>query len=125
MTRRPIPRSQTERELRQLLLKHEQTGFRLYDGFEPSGRMHIAQGVFKAMNVNRCLAAGGTFVFWVADWFALMNDKMGGDLAKIRDVGNYLVEVWRAAGMRMDRVEFRWASDEICRRCTRRRRNFD
>ena len=76
----------------------------------------FAQGVFKAMNVNRCLAAGGTFVFWVADWFALMNDKMGGDLAKIRDVGNYLVEVWRAAGMRMDRVEFRWASDEICRR---------
>ena len=36
MTRRPIPRSQTERELRQLLLKHEQTGFRLYDGFAPT-----------------------------------------------------------------------------------------
>ncbi len=29
-------------------------GFILYDGFEPSGRMHIAQGVFKAMNVNKC-----------------------------------------------------------------------
>jgi hypothetical protein len=28
--------------------------FILYDGFEPSGRMHIAQGVFKAMNVNKC-----------------------------------------------------------------------
>ena len=50
----------------------------LYDGFEPSGRMHIAQGSFKAMNVNKCTAAGGTFIFWVADWFALMNDKMGG-----------------------------------------------
>ena len=24
-----------------------------YDGFEPSGRMHIAQGVFKMINVNR------------------------------------------------------------------------
>ena len=24
-----------------------------YDGFEPSGRMHIAQGVMKAINVNR------------------------------------------------------------------------
>ena len=45
--------------------------------------MHIAQGVFKAMNVNKCTAAGGTFIFWVADWFALMNDKMGGDLAKV------------------------------------------
>ncbi|KAH8043619.1 tyrosine-tRNA ligase [Aureococcus anophagefferens] len=74
--------------------------------------MHIAQGVYKAMNVNKC-GGGGTFVFWVADWFALMNDKMGGDLAKIKDVGEYLVEVWRAAGMVMDRVEFRWASDDI------------
>ena len=35
------------------------------------------QGVFKAMNVNKCTRAGGTFIFWVADWFALMNDKMG------------------------------------------------
>ena len=25
--------------------------FILYDGFEPSGRMHIAQGLFKAINV--------------------------------------------------------------------------
>jgi len=32
----------------------EDGGFNLYDGFEPSGRMHIAQGVFKAMNVNKC-----------------------------------------------------------------------
>ena len=60
-------------ELRNLLLK--KPNFVLYDGFEPSGRMHIAQGVFKAMNVNKCTAAGGTFIFWVADWFALMNDK--------------------------------------------------
>jgi hypothetical protein len=29
------------------------------------------------MNVNKCTRAGGTFIFWVADWFALMNDKMG------------------------------------------------
>ena len=24
-----------------------------YDGFEPSGRMHIAQGLLRAINVNR------------------------------------------------------------------------
>jgi hypothetical protein len=47
------------------LLAAKPTSFRLYDGFEPSGRMHIAQGVFKAVNVNKCTAAGGTFVFWV------------------------------------------------------------
>jgi hypothetical protein len=25
-----------------------------YDGFEPSGRMHIAQGILKAINVSVC-----------------------------------------------------------------------
>ena len=96
-----------------LLLSKKQTGFRFYDGFEPSGRMHIAQGLFKTINVNRCTKAGGTFVFWVADWFALMNDKMGGDIDKIRVVGEYLIEVWKAAGMSLDNVEFVWSSDEI------------
>ena len=38
--------------------------------------MHIAQGVFKAMNVNKITSSNGVFVFWVADWFALMNDKV-------------------------------------------------
>eukprot|EP00929_Paragymnodinium_shiwhaense_P087482 TRINITY_DN4764_c0_g2_i1.p1 TRINITY_DN4764_c0_g2~~TRINITY_DN4764_c0_g2_i1.p1 ORF type:complete len:753 (+),score=267.95 TRINITY_DN4764_c0_g2_i1:87-2345(+) len=103
---------QTEAELTSLLQRKAE--FRLYDGFEPSGRMHIAQGVFKAVNVNKCTKAGGIFIFWVADWFALMNDKMGGDLEKIKTVGKYLIEVWKAAGMDMTRVKFLWSSDEIC-----------
>lgn len=84
-----------------------------YDGFEPSGRMHIAQGIYKAILVNRLTAAGCVFKFWVADWFALLNNKMGGDLKKIKTVGRYMIEVWRAAGMDMDNVEFLWASEEI------------
>jgi len=103
----------SEPELRNLINK--KPAFVLYDGFEPSGRMHIAQGVFKAMNVNKCTAAGGRFIFWVADWFALMNDKMGGDLERIKLVGEYLIEVWTAAGMDMSRVEFKWAAEEITR----------
>jgi len=107
-------------ELQALLLakgrgSEHPTGFNLYDGFEPSGRMHIAQGVFKAMNVNKCTLQGtnATFIFWVADWFALMNDKMGGDLDKIKTVGHYLIEVWKAAGMDLSNVVFKWASEEI------------
>lgn len=103
---------QTEQELRGLL-ERKPGDFNLYDGFEPSGRMHIAQGVFKSLNVNKCTKAGGTFIFWVADWFALMNDKMGGDLDKIKTVGEYLIEVWKAGGMDMTRVKFLWSSDEI------------
>ena len=110
---------QTASELKALLTAKgrgsDQPGFNLYDGFEPSGRMHIAQGVFKAMNVNKCTLEGtnGTFIFWVADWFALMNDKMGGDLEKIKTVGKYLIEVWKAAGMNLENVVFKWASEEI------------
>jgi len=86
-----------------------------YDGFEPSGRMHIAQGILRSINVNRMTKAGCHFIFWVADWFALLNNKMGGDLKKIRTVGAYMIEVWKACGMDMENVEFRWAAEDINR----------
>ena len=55
--------------------------------------MHIAQGVMKALNVNKLTRSGCIFKFWIADWFALLNHKMGGDLKKIRVVGEYMIEV--------------------------------
>ena len=132
-------------------------------------RIYPCQGVYKAVNVNKCTQAGGDFYFWglvnfsfflsvlpflflscvryffhprinfdstmdetsvcrtfrfsageniflpfaVADWFALMNGKMGGELKRIRLVGQYLIEVWKAAGMDMDKVKFVWCSD-VC-----------
>ena len=84
-----------------------------YDGFEPSGRMHIAQGLQRAMNVNRLTESGVKFIFWVADYFALMNLKMDGDIDKIQDCGKYMIEVWRACGMDLTNVEFVWASEFI------------
>lgn len=103
-----------EEELRALLDKHPRPI--AYDGFEPSGRMHIAQGILKSINVNKLTKCGVKFVFWVADWFAMLNNKMGGDLKKIKKVGQYMIEVWRAAGMDLDNVEFRWAQEEINKR---------
>ncbi|XP_031493858.1 tyrosine--tRNA ligase 1, cytoplasmic [Nymphaea colorata] len=100
-----------EDELRNLLAKKKNPV--CYDGFEPSGRMHIAQGVMKAINVNKLTSAGCKMKFWVADWFAQLNNKMGGDLKKIRTVGRYLIEIWKAVGMDLENVEFLWSSDEI------------
>lgn len=85
----------------------------VYDGFEPSGRMHIAQGVLRAINVNKLTSTGCLFKFWVADWFAQLNNKMGGDLSKIKTVGQYMIEIWKVVGMDMRNVRFLWASDEI------------
>ena len=84
-----------------------------YDGFEPSGRIHIAQGLMRAINVNKLTKAGVHFKFWVADLFALMNNKMDGDLDKIKIVGEYFIEVWKASGMDMKEVEFLWASENM------------
>jgi tyrosyl-tRNA synthetase len=84
-----------------------------YDGFEPSGRMHIAQGLIRTINTNKLTKCGFKFKFWVADWFAMLNHKLGGDLNKIRKAGELMIETWKACGMDMDSVEFIWASEEI------------
>ncbi|XP_009604713.1 tyrosine--tRNA ligase 1, cytoplasmic-like isoform X2 [Nicotiana tomentosiformis] len=102
-----------EDELMNLLAKKPQPV--CYDGFEPSGRMHIAQGVLKALNVNKLTSAGCKVKIWIADWFAQLNNKMGGDLKKIEVVGQYLIELWKGVGMNLEggQVEFLWSSKEI------------
>ena len=84
-----------------------------YDGFEPSGQMHIAQGIIRAINTNKMIKAGFTFRMWVADWFGYLNNKMGGDMEKIQKVGNYFIEIWKAVGMNLEKTEFLWTSDFI------------
>jgi tyrosyl-tRNA synthetase len=87
-----------------------------YDGFEPSGQMHIAQGIIRAINTNKMIDAGFTFRMWVADWFGYLNNKMGGDLEKIKKVGQYFIEIWKASGMDTEHVEFLWTSDFVGQR---------
>jgi len=100
----------TEEELRKLLETKAKPI--AYDGFEPSGtNIHIAQGILRAINTNKMTQAGIHFKFLVADWHAWANNKMGGNLEKIQTVGKYFVEVWRSAGMDLDKVEFIWASE--------------
>ncbi|MBX4196490.1 tyrosine--tRNA ligase [Candidatus Pacearchaeota archaeon] len=101
----------TEEELRELFKSKKK--IIAYDGFEPSGNIHIAQGLLRAITVNKLTSTGMHFRFWVADWFAMLNNKLGGDLEKIRIVGEYFIEVWKASGMNLKNVEFIWASDLI------------
>ena len=82
-----------------------------YDGFEPSGLAHLPFGVLRPILVSDLLQAGVKMKLLLADWFAWVNGKMGGDLEKIRQVGEYFVEVWRAAGVDMTKVEVVWTSD--------------
>ena len=102
----------TEEELRHLLKTKEHPV--AYDGFEPSGTdIHIAQGILRAINVNKMTKAGIKFKMLVADWHAWANNKLSGDLGKIQTVGHYLIEVWRNCGMDLKNVEFIWVSDYV------------
>jgi tyrosyl-tRNA synthetase len=104
-----------EKELREMLIAKEKSGEDIwaYDGFEPSGRIHIAQGLLRAINVNKLIKAGIKFKFLVADWHAAANNKFSGNIRTIKKVGKYFVEVWKACGMDLSNVEFIWASDLV------------
>src|SRR3990167_483434 len=82
LTRSPIEEVITQEDLRKLL----ETKYRpwAYDGFEPSGLLHLASGVMRAMKVQDILDAKVGFIMWVADWFGWINNKMGGDLDNIK-----------------------------------------
>ena len=100
-----------EEELRQLLLEKKHPV--AYDGFEPSGQIHIAQGLLRAITINKLTSTGIKFKMLVADWHGMLNNKMGGDLEKIQVVGEYFIEVWKSCGLDLENVEFIWVSDLV------------
>lgn len=101
----------TEEELA-ALLKEKKTPV-AYDGFEPSGNVHIAQGILRAININKMIEAGCKFKVLIADWHAWANNKLDGNLENIKTAGKYFMEVWKAAGVDMSKVEIVWASELV------------
>ena len=83
--------------------------------FKKKKKKIVVQGVMKAINVNKLTSAGCRVKIWIADWFAQLNNKLGGDLKKIETVGQYFIEIWKAVGMDLEggKVEFLWSSKEI------------
>ena len=100
------------REMIQWKTEHKEEIY-AYDGFEPSGNIHIAQGLLRAINVNKMTKAGVRFKFLVADWHAAANKKFGGDLEVIKKVGDFFIELWKVCGMDLSKVEFIYASDLV------------
>lgn len=94
-------------------LLQNRTDLVAYDGFEPSGNIHIAQGLMRAININKMTRCGIKFKLLVADWHAAANNKFGGDLETIKKVGDFFIEVWKACQLDLSKVEFVYASDVV------------
>ncbi|HLH85694.1 MAG TPA: tyrosine--tRNA ligase [Thermoplasmataceae archaeon] len=83
-----------------------------YIGFEPSGIPHIATGLMWPRKLNDLVEMGVDVTVLLADWHAKINDKLGGDLSKIRASGNLIRECMLAVGL-SSRVKFIWAQDLV------------
>ena len=99
----------TEQELRTLFETNNHPV--AYDGFEPSGMVPLHTGIYRAKTIKKMLDIGIKFNLYVADYFAFINNKMGGDLEHIRDVGKYFVEAWKGAGVDTEKINIVWAKD--------------
>lgn len=99
----------TEEDLRVLLQTNSHP--LAYDGFEPSGIAPIHFGLLRATNLKTMFKVGFKFRLYLADYFAFINNKLGGDLDAIRAAGKYFVEIWKACGIDTKKVEIVWAKD--------------
>ncbi|GGM76092.1 tyrosine--tRNA ligase [Thermogymnomonas acidicola] len=83
---------------------------RAYIGFEPSGIPHLGTGLLWPGKIRDLVDAGINTTVLLADWHAMVNDKLGGDMERIHRSGDVLKRVIeRRAGE--GRVHFVWASD--------------
>jgi tyrosyl-tRNA synthetase len=101
----------TEEELIELFNKKSHPV--AYDGFEPSGIAHLPFGLFRPLLIKDLLKTGLKFKLFLADWHAWINNKMGGNLSAIQKVGRYFLEVWKAAGLDLDKIDIIWASELV------------
>ena len=85
---------------------------RAYIGLEPSGLLHVGAGFVVAAKVTDLVRAGFHTIVFLADWHAYINDKLGGDLERIRRCGEYFRDAFRALGV-PDEVEYRFANEFV------------
>ncbi len=99
----------TIEELKQVINKKNP---KAYIGFEPSGLVHIGWQIC-INKINDFLDCGFDFTVLLADWHAYINDKLGGDIKKIRFCGKYLEDCFAAMGIDKKKIRYVYASDYI------------
>lgn len=83
-----------------------------YIGFEPSGVVHLGWKIC-TNKIKDFLTCGFDFTVLLADWHAYINDKLGGDLEKIKLCGRYMQDCFAAMGVDTSKVRFVSASDYV------------
>jgi len=86
----------TEEDLKYLL--DSGTKIKHYIGFEISGKIHLGTGLMCMSKVKDFMDAGIDCSIFLADWHSWINDKLGGDLEKIKKIAvGYFKEGMKAS----------------------------
>jgi len=85
---------------------------RAYIGFEPSGTVHLGWKIC-TNKIKDFLDCGFDFTVLLADWHAYINDKLGGDIEKIKLCGRYMEDCFKAMGVDTDKLSFVYASEYV------------
>jgi tyrosyl-tRNA synthetase len=83
-----------------------------YNGWEPSGLVHLGTGLICAYKIKDFVEAGIRYKAYLSTWHAWLNNKLGGDLETIRKAADLFKHSWLALGVPKDKVEFIY-SDEL------------
>jgi len=99
----------TNEELVTVLEKNKPKG---YIGFEPSGTVHLGWKIC-TNKIKDFIECGFDFTVLLADWHAYINDKLNGDIEKIKLCGRYMQDCFAAMGVDTKKVRFLYASEYI------------
>ena len=96
-------------ELKNVLTKSKPRG---YIGFEPSGTVHLGWKIC-TKKIKDFISCGFDFTVLMADWHAYINDKLGGDIEKIKLCGKYMEDCFAAMGVDNSKIKFVYASEYV------------
>ncbi len=99
----------TKEELKKTIKKDKIKG---YIGFEPSGTVHLGWKIC-TNKIKDFLDCGFDFTVLLADWHAYINDKLDGDIEKIKLCGKYMEDCFAALGIDTGKLSFVYASEYV------------
>ncbi|VVC71901.1 Tyrosine--tRNA ligase [uncultured archaeon] len=110
VSRPPVEEVLTRDELRSLFETNEHP--KHYIGFEISGKIHVGSGVMTALKVKDFIEAGVKPTIFLADFHTWINNKLGGDMEKIREVARgYFTAGFVSLGLSEEKVDYVLASE--------------
>lgn len=109
ITRLPTEEVITGMELKELLETKQHPI--AYNGFEPSGMVHLGTGLVCSYKMKDFIEAGVKFKAYLAVWHAWINNKLGGNLELIRKAAEHFKHAWISLGVPENKIEFVYADE--------------